>query len=149
MDFLYLICYACLRLRFLDVGTNPVPRLRVPDVCIILCSYVRGLVGNLSDLTMASSQYDIVLCSETLVSDMRLVSEILVPVFSRPFLLSWQDASGPRDGCIRTYEIVADYFANPNLSVVFVKCWFLGCGVRQNLYVFSLYLNPNLDARII
>ena len=45
-----------------------------------LCSSVRGMAGNLSDLTVASSQYDILLCPETLVSDMRHV-ELLVPGF--------------------------------------------------------------------
>ena len=45
------------------------------------CSNVHGLAGHLSDLTVASSQYDILLCSEILVSDMRHVSEILVPRF--------------------------------------------------------------------
>ena len=43
----------------------------VPDVCRILCSNARGLAENLNDLTVASSQYDILLCSETLVSDVR------------------------------------------------------------------------------
>ena len=41
----------------------------------------------LSDLTVTSSQYDILLCSETLVSDMRHVSEVLVRGFDRPVLL--------------------------------------------------------------
>ena len=36
MDFLYLIFYGCLRLRFLDVETNPGPRRPVPVVCRIL-----------------------------------------------------------------------------------------------------------------
>ena len=62
--------------------TNP-----VPDVCRILCSNVRDLTGNLSDQTVASSQYDILLCSETLVSDIRHVSKMLVPGFCRPVLL--------------------------------------------------------------
>ena len=35
---------------------------------------------------MTSSQYDILLCSETLVSDMRHVSEVLVPGFCCPVL---------------------------------------------------------------
>ena len=87
MDFLYLIFYGCLRLRFLDVETNPGQRRPVPAVCRILCSNVRGLAGNLSDLTVASSQYDILLCSETLVSYMSHVSEVLVPGFGRPVLL--------------------------------------------------------------
>ena len=46
-----------------------------------------GLSGNFSDLPVASPQYDILLCSETLVSDLRHVSELLVPGFSRPVLL--------------------------------------------------------------
>ena len=87
MDFLDLIFYGCLRLRFLDVETNPGPRRPVPAVCRILCSNVRGLAGNLSDLTVSSSQYDILLCSETFVSDMRHVSKVLVPGFCRPVLL--------------------------------------------------------------
>ena len=47
------------------------------------------------------------------------------------------------------YELVKEHFANPNLSVVVAKCWFLGfCGVRENLYVYCLYRNPDLDNRI-
>ena len=87
MDFLYLIFYGCLRLRFLDMERNPSSRRSVPDVCRILCSNVRGLAGNNSDLTVASSQYDILLCSETLVSDMLQVSEMLVPGFGHPVFL--------------------------------------------------------------
>ena len=87
MDFLYLIFYGCLRLWFLDVETNPGPRRPVPAVCRILFSKVQGLVGNLSDLTVASSQYDILLCTETFVSDMHHVSEVLVPGFCRPVLM--------------------------------------------------------------
>ena len=83
MEFLYRIFYACLMLRFLFGETNPCPRRRVPAVCRILCSNVRGLAGNLSDLTVASPQYDILLCSETLVSDMGHMSELLVPGFGQ------------------------------------------------------------------
>ena len=49
------------RLRFLDVETNFGPRFPVPAVCRILCSNVRGLAGNLSDLTIPLSQYDTLL----------------------------------------------------------------------------------------
>ena len=49
---------------------------------------MRGLDGYLSDLTVASSPYNILLYSETLLSDMRNVSELLVPEFGRPVLLS-------------------------------------------------------------
>ena len=67
--------------------TNPGSRRPVPAVCRVLCSNVRGLAGNLSDLTVASSQYDMLLCSETLVTDMRHLSEVLVPGFGSHVLL--------------------------------------------------------------
>ena len=67
--------------------TNPGQWRPVPVVCRILCSNVRGLGGNLSDLAVASYQYDIMFCSETLVSDMRHMSELLIPGFGRPVLL--------------------------------------------------------------
>ena len=124
MDFLYLIFYGCLRLRFLDVETNPGKRRPVPAVCRILCSNVLGLAGSLSDLTVASSQYDILLRSETLVSDMRHVSEVLVPGFCRPVLLC-RGKIPSAVGWLHTFEMVTEHFANPNLSVVVVKCWFL------------------------
>ena len=44
--------------------------------------------------------------------------------------------------------MVTEHFANPNLSVVVAKCWFRVCGVRQNLYVYILYRNPDLDDQI-
>ena len=126
MDILYLIFYAHLRVRFLDVETNPGPRRPVPAICRILCSNVRGLDGNLSDLTVASSQYDILLCSETLVSDMRHVSELLVHGFGRPVLLGRRLASFlGSEGCLHAYEMVTEHFANPNISVVVLKFWFL------------------------
>ena len=77
MEFFYLILYVCLRLRFLDVETNPGTRRPVPAACRIILSNVQGLAGNLSDLIVASAQYVILLCSETLVSDMRQVSKLM------------------------------------------------------------------------
>ena len=128
MDLLYLIYYACLRLRFLDVETNPGPRRPDPAACRIRCSNVRDLAGNLSDLTVASSQYDLLLCSEALVSDMHHVSGILVPGFGRIVLLCRARCLGP-EGWLHTYEMVTEHFDHPNLSVVVAKCWFLGCVV--------------------
>ena len=55
MEYLDFIYYAFLRLRLLDVEINPVRRRAVPAVCRIFCSNVRGLAGNLSDLTVASA----------------------------------------------------------------------------------------------
>ena len=98
MEFLYLIFHAWLRLWFLDVETNPGQRRPVPTVCRPLCSNVRGLAGNLSDLTVVSFRYGILFCSDTLVSDMREVSELLVPGFGRPSCCA---CAGCQDGGIR------------------------------------------------
>ena len=149
MNFLYVIFYACLRLRFLDVESSPGPRRHVPDVSRILCSNVRGLAGNHSDLTVASSQYDILLFSETLVLDMRNVSEILVPGFGRPVLLCW--GKTPRARGMAVY-VLDGYKAlrQPKFGCGCCEIMvFMVCGVRQNLYVFSLYHKPDLDDWIV
>ena len=111
----------------------------------IVCRNVRILAGNLSDLNMASYRYGIMLCSETLVSDMCHVSELLVSGFCRPFLLG-QDASGPRDGGIRTRygEFRQSKFECGCCEMLA----FMVCGARKNLHVFSLFRNPDLDNRI-
>ena len=114
--------------RFLDVETNPGPRYPVPDVCRIRGSNVRGLAGNLNDMTVTSSQYGILLCS-------RFWSQICVTCRSRwfPDSVALSCCAGARslgpEGCLHTYEMVTEHFANPNVSVVVAKCSFLGCVV--------------------
>ena len=68
---------------------------------------------------MASSQYDILFWSETFVSDMRHVSQLLVPGFGRNVLLCLGKMPRARG------MAVTENFTNPNLSVV-AKCNFLG-----------------------
>ena len=148
MEFIYIyFFYACLRLRFLDVETNPGPRRPVPTVCR-LCSNMRGLAGNLSDLTVASSQYDILLCSETLVSDSRYVSELLVSGFGRNVLLCRGRMPQAR-GMAAYVRDGYGAFCQPKFECCCCEMLvFRVCGVRQNLSVFSLYRNPDLDDRI-
>ena len=129
---------------------KPGPRRPVPDVCRILSSNMRGLAANLSELTVASSQNDILLFSVTLVSDMRHVSEVLVPAW---FLSPCRVVSGqlmPRARGMAAY--VRDgygAFRQPKFECGCCEMLFFKvCGVRQNLYVYSLYRNPDLDDRI-
>ena len=137
MEFLNLTFNACLRLQFLDVETNPGSLCPVPDVCRILCSDVRGLTWIVSDLTVVSSQYDLLLCSGTLDLDMCHVSVLLDPgfccldLYQGKMPLAQGIASSVRDG---------------NGAFRQRKYWcscceilgFMVCGVRQSLYVFSL-----------
>ena len=45
-------------------------------------------------------------------------------------------------------EIDIGNFSNPNLSVAIEKCWYFVCVVPDNFYVFSLYLNPDINDQI-
>ena len=125
--------------------TNPGLRRPVPAVCRILCCNVWGLAGNSNDLIMASSQYDILLCSETLGSDMCHVSELPGPLFGRSVVLYRARYLG-LEGWLHTNEMVKEH---PKFECGFCKMLvFSDYGERQNLYVFSLYSNPDLDDRI-
>ena len=109
----YLIFIACLMLLFLDVEANPGRRHFVPAVCWILCSNVRGLSGNLRELTLATSQYLILLCSEIFVSDMRHMWEFLGPWFSSMFYSAMAGCLVP-EGWLHTFETDMEHFASPN-----------------------------------
>ena len=133
---LYLIFYGCLELRFPDVETNPGSRRPVPAACGILCSNVPGLSKNVSDVTVASSQSDLLLCSETLVLDRHHISELLVPRFGRPVLLC-------RDGVPRAHGM-ATYvrdgcgaFRQTKFEAV-VRCWYSGCVVLDRTFTCSV-----------
>ena len=101
MEFLYLIFYACLRLRFLDVETNPAPWCPMPAE---YSSNVWGLAGNLSDMTVTSFQYDILLCSETLVSYASGVG-VAGSLFRSPCIVVRARCLGS-EGWLHTYEMV-------------------------------------------
>ena len=66
----------------------------------------------------------VLFCSETLVSDMSHVSELLIPDFGCPVLCR---VKMPRARGMAEYvQDVTEHFAHPNLSVVVAKCCFLG-----------------------
>ena len=108
--------------------TNPGPRRPVPAVCRILCNNVRCLSRNLSDLTVVLSQFDILLCPETLVSDMRHLSELLVPGIARLVLLC--RGRMPRARMMAAY--VPEGFGPIYECACYEMLVFRLCGVRQN-----------------
>ena len=76
------------------------------------------------------------------------VSELLVQSFGRPVLLY-------RDKMPRAREMAVygrdgyGAFPQPKFECGCCEMLFWGvCGVRQNIYVYSLYRNPDLDDRI-
>ena len=109
---------------------------------------------------MASSQYDILFCvfnlnkhffiffyfSETLVSDMRHVSEALVPGFGR-FVLCRGRMPLAR-GMAAYVRDSYGAFRQPKFECGCCEMLvFRVCGVSQNLYVYSLYRHPDLVNR--
>ena len=132
MKFIYLIFYACQRLWFLDVEAN----LARCVLCLLSAEHssnMRSLAWNLSDLTVASSQYDMLFCPGTKhMSQNFCWSQKCVTCRSWWFPV-WVILAccvrarylGPV-GWRHTYEMVTEHFANPNFRVVVAKCWFLG-----------------------
>ena len=97
---------------------------------IVMCG---AWPGTYSDLTVASFQYDILLCSETLVSDMHHVFVMMVPGFGRAVLSCRGEM--PRAGGMAAY--VRDgygVFRQPKFECGCCEMLvFRVCGVRQNL----------------
>ena len=69
-----------------DVELNPRPINGRNQQCHVLYSDIRGLYGNLHGLIVASKGFDILFCSETLVSNFRHIAELSIPGFKRPIL---------------------------------------------------------------
>ena len=99
-------------------------------------------------MTVASSQYDLLLCSETLVSDRRHMSELLVPGFGGSVLLCRDGVPGARGmaACVRdgNWAFRQGKFECGCCEMLLFRV----CGARQYFYVFCLYRNPDLDDRI-
>ena len=74
-----------------DAEVNPRPTLCRRRKCRMLYSNIRGLHANLNDLIVSSRQFDILFCSETLVSNLRSPKELLIPGFKQPNLLKRND----------------------------------------------------------
>jgi len=129
-----------------DVELNPGPCR--PKYCNLLFSNIRGLHGNLNELAVISAKFDIICCAETLVSDMRHTSELLLPNFNKPLLL--RRNSMPRAQGLCLYSRVgfnASRFTKYECGCheyMVVRV----CSRFNNFYIFSLYRSPNSDDSI-
>ena len=143
-------CY-CYSLKFLlilcgDVETNPGPRGK----CRVLYNNIRGLMRNFSDLQIASRDYDIIFCSETMVTSRRHVSELLIPGFNNPTLLLKSDG---KQGLV-TY--IRNGFSASLRNDLTCKCpnvrheiQLVKIGSRtHNFYVFNIYRSPSANDSI-
>ena len=127
-----------------DIHSNPGPKRDVR----ILYTNIRGLHMNRHELKAASAKFDIVLCAETIVSDYRHNSELLLPHFNKPWLI--RRGSQPRARGMSVY-IRSGFTASRQKEfecgcheVMVVRV----CSKHNNIYVFSVYRNPDLDDSI-
>ena len=128
-----------------DIELNPGPVTGRNQQCRVLYSNIRGLYGNLHDLIVASKGFDILFCSETLVSNFRHISELAIPGFKRPILFKRNDinrAQGMavyiRSGCSACHKATFECGCH---EVQIIKV----CGKHNNFYLFSVYQNPDAD----
>ena len=134
-----------LLMRAGDIHPNPGPNNKS---CKALYINIRGLKANLQEVALASLKYDLIFCSETLVSDFRHTSELLIPNFNKPILLRRNAIPRAQGMCV---YIRSSYSASriPKFEcgcheMLLVKI----CSRFNNYYIFSLYRNPDLDSQI-
>ena len=130
-----------------DVELNPGPGHPRQRKCRLLYCNIRGLHANIKDLTASSKSHDILFCSETLVSNMRHVSELLIPGFKKPILLRRDAIPRARGMAVYVrngYSASKTSYACTCHEMQVMKV----CGKQNNFYLFSLYRNPDLDNAI-
>ena len=127
-----------------DIHVNPGPKRDFK----ILYANIRGLSTNINELKAISTDYDLVLCSETIVSDYRHSSELLIPHFNKPWLI--RRNAQPRARGMSVY-VRAGFAATRQRDmecgcheVMVVRV----CSRYNNFYIFSCYRNPDLDDAI-
>ena len=125
-----------------DVELNPGPVIGRNQQCRVLYSNILGLHGNLHDLIVDSKGFDILLCSETLVSNFGHIAELSIPGFKRSILLKRNEinrAQGMavyiRSGCSASHKTSFECGCH---ETQIIKV----CG-KHNFYLFSVYRNPN------
>lgn len=133
-------------LRSGDIHPNPGP----PQTqhARVLCANIRGLKGNLNDLSLTSTNYDVLCCSETLVSEMRHISELLIPNFKKPILFRRNSIPRAQGMCV----YIRSGFNACRLTSIECKCHEIILlkitSKYNNFYLFSVYRNPDLDNSI-
>ena len=116
--------------------------------CRVVYSNIRGLHSNLKDLEVASRNSDVVLCTETLVSERRHLCEVTMGRFTPPMLIlknSIPDARGLALYVRRGFSAFRQSrFECKCHEVVVVRV----CSRHHNFYILCVYRNPHHDDSI-
>ena len=116
--------------------------------CRVVYSNIRGLHSNLKDLAVASRNSDVVLCTETLVSERRHLCEVTISRFTPPRLILKNSIPDARGLALYVRRVFLA-FRQSRLEckcheVVVVRI----CSRHHNFYILCLYRNPHHDDSI-
>ena len=135
MGILYLFLFACLVRRLTQVLA------RWPLVVVGWClaiSNINGLHGNLRELVIAASRFDIVACAVTKVTQRRHVAELRLPGFSAPIvLLRGSRPDGLGLACM--YALAWLSRGSPGTSATAVKSWWRRLQVAGWIFILIIY----------
>ena len=130
-----------------NLGSGSDKRVRV------LYSNIRGLHANFYEFAVAGSDYDVLICSVSKVSDSRHLSELCIPCFCCPqqrFLVprstrsSWcpNSTPGAQGMAIYVMEGFRSFRQRKLECSCHASCVFRICSTINNFYVYEVYRNP-------
>lgn len=90
-----------------DVELTPGPDC--PKYCRLLFGNTRGLRGNSDEPSAASIKFGIICCAETLVSDMRHTSELLLPNVNKSLLVCRNPLPRAQGLCINSKVVLKSF----------------------------------------
>ncbi len=137
-----------LLLRCGDVELNPGPVRSRRHSCRVLYSNIRGLFANLNDVSVVSQCHDVIFCSETLVSDYRHDSELLIPGFSKPLFIRRNVAKRRRGMSVHIREGFSAHRKTKYECACHETIAIRVCAQLQNFYILGSYRNPDSDDTI-
>ena len=141
MDWIFLLFFACLVLRYPDVERKPGPRCSAPKRLRVLYNNNNGLHYNITELGVAAVGFDLLFCVETKLTLHRHVSELIYSLLR-----------GTRPNCMGLAMYVRDGVAVTRMSSYECSCCeFMVarvCGQRLTFYIFCVYRIPSTDDRV-
>ncbi len=137
-----------LLLRCGDVELNPGPVRSRRHTCRVLYSNIRGLFANLKDVSVVSLCHDVIICAETLVSDYRHDSELMIPGFSKPLFIRRSVAKRRRGMSVHIREGFSAHRKTKYECTCHETVVIRVCAQLQNFYILGSYRNPDSDDTI-
>ena len=124
--------FACI--FYTDVEVNPGPRVVAPRCGTVMFSNINGLHGNLRELAVAASRFDIVACAET---------KLHLPGFSAPILL-FRGSRPDGLGLALYIRTGLNWLSRDSPGIMVAKV----AGSRMNFYFFIVYRSPATNDRV-